>query len=982
MRDGWRDKLRDVWASRPLRLTFSLLLLTMSVLFTADFFELRGDQRQGLKESRKVIAESLAVQLSALASNGDSAGINLSVSTFVARNPAITAAALIAEDGVRLAAYGELSQLEHVGSASTLVHMTVPIYNADQLWGEVLVAFTAAESARLDVRYFSFIVVGCFLVYLLFLRKALLQLNPSQVVPGRVNSAFNMFSEGVLILDDQLRILLSNDAAAEIVGSPMEQLVGQQLDDWPWVRKENWQAPWVTALHSGMKIPDQALKLQVDAEQTRVLMVSCAIVGNEEDGKRGVLVTLDDMTAIEQKNRELAVTLRHLRQSQESITRKNKELEELATKDPLTGLANRRALMTNFEREYTKAVRESTPLSCIITDIDHFKRINDTYGHGVGDEVICAVANTLMAECREYDTVGRYGGEEFVVVIPGLTEDETLEVAERIRLEVSHLSTNVSLPVDRLTASFGVAFAASDVTDINQLLDRADQALYTAKQGGRNRVLAYDPNVQKLPTESPTEHAVPEQLEQTMSRVVELEAIVDQRTKDLELQREFDSLTGIPKRTVFIQRVETEIQRAERLDTSVGVLSLEVKDLNRIVSSFGIEESDALVVDFVGRLQEGLRSTDVVSELTHEHSMSRITSNEYGVLLSDLDDASQAMPVVTRLRRMLSSPFQIGGRKVYVGVNIGIALFPHGGKTAVELLENANHVRSEAALNPEKVSHSFASDSLDKVSRQYIQLETDLYDAFESGDFTVHYQPKFDLEERRITSMEALIRWQHPEKGYIPPAHFIPVAETNGLIHDISAFVLSESLKQLKYWRELGFADIRVSLNISPMQLREPSIVTDILDAIERAGVSPTQIEVELTETSVIESQHRARIVLSQLREAGIRVSMDDFGTGYTSLGLLADLPLDMVKIDRSFVVAMTSSSRSRAIVESVINMAHALALGVVGEGVETNEQLTTLASLGCNEIQGFLISKPLPADEVTEFLRQQNTDRALRRAG
>ena len=977
MRDAWRN----VWASRSLRLAFSMLMLTLSVLLAADFLEIRGNQRLALKETRKAAAESLAVQLSSLASRSDNAAISLSVSSFVERNPAVVAAALMSTDGSRLAEYGVLSQLERVSSASTVTHMSVPIFNKNRPWGEVRVVFAATRSMHREVGYFVFVLIVCFIVYVLFLRRALVQLNPSQVVPGRVNSAFNMFSEGVLILDDQLRILLANDAAAETVGVSTEKLIGQKLDDWPWLRAGNWQAPWSTALHSGIKLSDQPLKLQIDGEQTRVLMISCSLVGSEEDGKRGVLVTLDDMTAIEQKNRELAVTLRRLRRSQESITRKNRELEELATRDPLTGLANRRALMDNFEREFAKARRESTSLSCIMTDIDHFKRINDTYGHSVGDEVICAVANTLMAECREYDTVARYGGEEFVVVIPGLTEAESAEVAERIRREISILANNASIPVDHLTASVGLVFLESDVTAVLQLIEHADQALYAAKQGGRNRVIIFDPKVQKLETGVPGETVGPLQNEQHLSRVVELEAIVEQRTRDLEQLQEFDALTGIPRRTLFLQRVETEIQRAERLSTSVGVLSLEVKDLNRIVSSFGIEATDALVVDIVMRLHEGLRRTDVVSELTHEHSMSRITSNEYGVLLSDLDDSSQAMPVVTRLRRLLSKPFLIGDSKLYIGANIGIALYPQGGKTAAELLENACHVRNDAALKPEKVSHAFASVSLDKVSREYIQLETDLYDAFDNGDFEVYFQPKFDLDKRSVGGMEALIRWQHPERGFIPPPEFIAIAEANGLIHDLSAFVLEESLQQLNTWRAMGWDDLQVSVNISPMQLREPSIVTDILGAIEKAGVPARQIEVELTETSVIDSQHRARIVLSQLREAGLSVSMDDFGTGYTSLGLLVDLPLDTVKIDRSFVVAMTDSSRSRAVVESVINMSHALSLRVVGEGVETNEQLSILASLGCNEIQGYLISRPLPAAEITEFLRQQNTERIKRRA-
>jgi diguanylate cyclase (GGDEF)-like protein len=778
---------------------------------------------------------------------------------------------------------------------------------------------------------------------------------------------------------------LINDSAAQAIGKPSDQLVGQLLDDWPWQQPDDWQPPWTTTLHSGLKLSDQALRLELENGETRVLVASCATVGNAEDGVRGVLVTLDDMTAIEQKNTDLAMTLQELRSSQESIHRKNKELEALATQDPLTGLANRRALMTNFEHEYAKALREPVPLSCIMADIDHFKLINDTHGHGVGDEVICAVANTMVGECREYDTVGRYGGEEFVIVLPGLSTEEAIEVAERIRLKVTLLIRNPSIPLDTLSASFGVNTVNASSTSVLQMLEQADEALYVAKQGGRNRVVSYDADTIALsspPTDELSNELSNELIEQTqiadsnLSRVIELEAMVQQRSRDLEHLREYDALTGIPKRTLFLQRIDTEVLRAERLKLNIGTLSMEIKELNRIVSTFGHKASDALVVEFVSRLQEGLRTTDMVSEIMNDHSMSLLTTNEYGVLLSDLDDSAQAMPVITRLRRLLSTPFEVEGQKIYLGVNIGISLYPQGGSNAVELMDSAGQARAEASLKPEKISHCFASESLEKVSREYITLEADLYEAYEKSQFEVYFQPKFDLALRRVKSMEALLRWQHPEKGLISPDRFIPVAEANGLIHDLSDFVLGQCLNQITQWNSMGLGGMQISINVSPLQIRDPNLVSNILSAMNTANIPTSQIEIELTETSVFESPQRARVALNRMRDAGLSIAMDDFGTGYTSLGQLADLPMDVVKIDRSFVIAMGTSERSRAIIESVINMAHALKLRVIAEGVETNEQLALLSGLGCNEIQGYLISRPLPATDITDFLLRQDKQR------
>lgn len=963
----------EIRRSRPLKLAFSIMLLTMSVLFLADHLDLRGAKSHGIQEARKMVSEALAVQLSTLAGVSDTAGIELSISALVERNPDVLAAALVRTDGSKIIQYGQLSQLVDASEPSTVTHMNVPIYRQELPWGHVQIAFVPVNSELLQFRYFAFVLVGCFLINLLFLRRALLQLDPSQVVPGRVNSAFNMFSEGVVILDDQLRIMLANESAAAAVGKTVEQLVGSNLDDWPWRQSDEWQAPWATALHSGLKISDQALKLELENGETRILMASCALVGDESEGMRGVLVTLDDMTAIEQKNTELAVTLRELRSSQDSITRKNRELEALATQDPLTGLANRRALMIDFECEFALATSESMPLACVMVDIDHFKRINDTYGHSVGDEVICAVANTLAAECREDGSIGRYGGEEFVIILPGRSIDEAVEIAERIRQSVARLSDNTILPVNKLSASFGLAELNVDTPSVALLLERADEALYAAKQEGRNRVVVHDETIANPPSASADQSAVAQAPGDEHSRVAELEAMVQQRSRDLELLREYDPVTGIPNRALFIQRVETEVVRAERLHTNIGLMSLEIKNVNRIISTFGQSATDALVVEFVARLQEGLRRTDMVAEITEDHSMSRITSNEYSVLLSDLDDSAQAMPVITRLRRLLASPFEIDGQKMYLGVTIGVSLYPQGGKDASALMESASHARSEAALLPEKVSHCFASTSLDKVSREYIGLEADLYEATERQMFEVYYQPKFNLATREVRGLEALLRWKHPERGFVSPAEFIPIAEANGLIHEISDFVLLQCLEQIKKWRLAGLPDLRVAVNISPLQLRDPMLLSDILTTMKRANVSTSNIEIELTESSIIDSPQRARVVLNRMRESGLTVAMDDFGTGYTSLGLLADLPLDAVKIDRSFVIAMCSSQRSRAIVESVINMAHALQLKVVAEGVETNDQFAMLASLGCDEIQGYLISRPLPAEDVTAFLIQQD---------
>jgi len=981
--------------SRPLRLSLSVLMLTLSVLMLASVLGIDERRDTGLREARGSVAQSLALQLSSMTVMGQSSSIGESLRLFVEGNDDVVAASVNQPNGYTLAAIGPSAELTRVVDKSTITHIRVPVYKGDSHWGNVDVVFTPLNQIGSSLLWYSFIAICCFLAFLLFFKRALVQLDPSRAVPGRVDSAFNLFNEGVVILDDQLRIVMANSAAGELVNKSSDDLLGQSLDTWPWVKEGDWQAPWATTLHSGLDIVDKAMRLTLSDGTEGVYVISSSSVGNEQE-KRGVLVTFDDMTEFERQNKELENKESSLRKLNDSLTSKNQELEVLATRDPLSGLYNRRVLMENLEREYQRAERESQPLSVVMADIDFFKKINDTFGHGVGDDVIKAVANQMALLSREYDTVGRYGGEEFMVVLPGRAAEEAKEIAERIRLAVTELPEKANLPVGELSASFGIAELTEDTESETVFIDHADQALYSAKQQGRNRVQIFSKDLPRQPkaeesqaVATPTKSSAPsakntvsaEVSEEALARIKQLEALVRQRTSDLKKLKEHDALTGVPMRTIFLQRADFELKRCARANKSVGVMSFEIRDLVRLQATFGHAASEALVVEFVARLHEGLRDTDIVTDLTEEHSLSRITGNEYGVLLSDMHSADNAMPVITRLRRMLSKPFLVDGEKVYVGTNIGIAVYPQSGETPEALLECASSERVKAAQSPDKVSHSFASKQMDNQSHTYIRVESDLYDAIHKNELEVFYQPKFDLSQQTVVGMEALVRWRNADGGFNSPMDFIPVAEANGLINELYDFVLAESLRQIKTWEHIGFQNLTVAVNISAVQLRDPNLVAKTMGALQRANVDPSMLEIELTETAIIDNRERANQTLHELRSSGVKVSMDDFGIGYTSLALLADLPIDTVKIDRSFIVAMDQSERSRAIIESIIMMAQSLSLTVVGEGIETNSQLTTLDALGCHLIQGFLISKPLPKEELVTFLVQHQTQKSRRSA-
>jgi len=706
------------------------------------------------------------------------------------------------------------------------------------------------------------------------------------------------------------------------------------------------------------------------------------------DGKgkgRGVLVTCDDVTALDKKNTELNTMVSDLKSSHNVIQNKNKELEFFATHDPMTRLLNRRALNDQFAQLFAEAIKNKTELSCIMTDIDHFKAVNDTHGHAVGDKVIITMANILMVNSRETDLTGRYGGEEFILVFPGLTLAQATEVAERIRKEVK-ADTSTGVPI---TISLGVSSLKQNPTDHLDLTDQSDKALYIAKESGRNRVICWGdegttvkvaPEKETqlsegtLETKTPqSEGSVEPEIVQLQDRIVELEGEAVKQSAELEYSETYDQLTGLPAWALFDERITNALAGGHRYDSIVSVLSASLDSISKISDLLGRQVASELVVACGKRLLAALHAADTGALLNEADekklTVARIGQEDFGVLLTGIKQVDSLTWIAKRILDSFSKPFDISGSEIYVALNIGISIYPYDGETSRELQQSAAAAKHHAKTKLGKNTFHFYFDDINQASIKQIQLEGQLHSAIKNEEFLLYYQSKVDVTTGDIVGMEALIRWQNPKRGFMMPNSFIEVAEHSGVIEPIDDWVLSSACLQAQSWRKMGVKDFRVSINVSTRQFRSKDIVGKIKAVLEGNRLPPEFLEIEVTERSMMEDMDASIETLKQIRELGVFISVDDFGTGYSSLSYLKRLPVTHIKIDRSFIADIDTNENDKVLVKSIVGMAHALGLKVVAEGIETETQMEVLKGIACDQAQGYLFTHPIPADDLTQLL-------------
>ena len=639
-----------------------------------------------------------------------------------------------------------------------------------------------------------------------------------------------------------------------------------------------------------------------------------------------------------------------------------------------------------------------------MADIDHFKLVNDNYGHGVGDEVIILLAEILHANTRKDDLVGRYGGEEFCIVLPGLTTEQAISVAERIRISLKADSEKKYDDGPHCKASLGVASIHDKAADPSDLNNQADQALYVAKESGRNKVVRWtaeqveQTEQQKIPVSSDSSpldkggDIIVDSVTETSSestpmgagvdevirlrvKIKELEDIASKYSKEINFRNNYDSLTGLPNHVLFYDRIKYAIAHAHRYDHTLAVLTLDIDFFRRINSELGRSGGDILLRKLAHRLGQTVRETDSVTIFENSSSaaepiISRLSADEFGVLLTDLKDRQSVTWVVERIFEVLSKPIKINDQEIVITANIGVSVYPNDGDSADKLLNHSVAARKFAKNMSGQNNYLIFDPQLHEVSLTQIDVERELRQAIKNEEFVLYYQPKVGIANLTISGLEALIRWNHPTKGLLGPFEFIGVAEQSGLIVEIGEWVIKQACLQIKQWISLGMDNIRVAVNLSTLQLRQKDFSDRILTLVEGAGLSPDYLELEITETVIMDNLSTAVDTLNRLHNRGFWISIDDFGTGYSSLSYLKHLPLDTLKIDRSFVQDIITDNYDKTIVKTIIAMAHSMDLKVIAEGVETREQLALLRQYSCDEMQGYLFSRPVPAEEATQLLQ------------
>jgi diguanylate cyclase (GGDEF)-like protein len=423
-----------------------------------------------------------------------------------------------------------------------------------------------------------------------------------------------------------------------------------------------------------------------------------------------------------------------------------------------------------------------------------------------------------------------------------------------------------------------------------------------------------------------------------------------------------DTLTGLPNRLLFADRLEQAVVRSERTRTSMALMLIDIDDFKLVNDSFGHDAGDKLIKAVGDLISKSLRRADTIA---------RLGGDEFAVIIEGIEGPEDAISIADNLTTILEHNVRLDDQETYTSASIGIAVYPGDGNDARALLKNADTAMYRAKESG-RHCFQFYKPEMSVSAMERLDLENSLKAAFENDEFLIHYQPVIDIHKNEVVGVEALLRWQHPEKGMIQPTDFVKVVEDCGLIVALGEWMIHSVCKQIKLWQDAGLEKQNVSINLSPRQFKEQDLVTLFTQAMAENGIDGGSLSVEVTERTLIDNVGEVEATLKKLRAMGLKILLDDFGTGYASLAYLKEFPVDVVKIDEAFIAGIPDNQDDSAIVDAIAGLTRGLKLALHAEGVENERQLNVLKGLGCQFGQGYYWSKPLPGNEYEQFFMNQ----------
>jgi len=946
-------------------LSFGLVSVTICLVMSAYIFGLMPDGYKAEVESRAKVAEALAVQLAGAVNRNEGELIEETLSSVVKRNPDILSVAFRGADGTILISEGDHSSnwIEPEGGDSMPTHVSVPLLGIDGPQGKIEIAFGPPTSGArfFDIPVSLFVLLGFlaaagFIIYSLFLRRTLHELDPGRVIPERVQRAFDTLSEGVIILDERERILLVNSSFAKLYGVDGQPAIGSKISMMPW-RMVDGSAkaggyPWHAALSEGREMREDILSLRTSDGTVRNLNVNATVFAGEKGETIGAIVTLNDMTGAKRNAEQLVKAVELLKQTQQEVDRQKQELHYLSNHDSLTGCLNRRAFFARFEPELERARRDNQPTTVLMLDIDGLRDIKENYGPAIADSLVISAASTLRTTLYANTPVARYGGEGFSVALVGTDGEGSLEIANAVQAAFRDATKSIAPGLDQATLGIGMSIDANDACSSTELVRRADQALHAAMRRGPGQIgcradarARIDPITPLPQADHDPASDIPEAGSQT-----ELEAKQSERIETYHAQ------------TRFLERTKQSITRAKRDEKSLAILKIGVTSWEYFEEALGEELSQTLLRFAQRQVELALREQDNVTLLTD--------TGEMLVELSELEQPDDVTWVVKRILDKLRDPIRIGEQSVFVVCKIGAALYPHDGSDATTLARHAGIAMRRAKEENLIDGLKFYSAEMTQTSLARLDIETGTREALQRNEFELFFQPIINTQTGALTSVESLLRCTSPRLAGVRIDQIINVAERSSLIAEIDIWVLNAALNQMQKWCEAGLQLPKISINISAKQLTNIEFVDHVFAKIQAVPFSPSRIQVEVTETARMADVEVAAPQLKRLQQLGVHIALDDFGTGQASLTYLQRLHPDLIKIDRSFVEGVHKNHASATMVGAMTVMAHCLGLKVVAEGVETEEELEFLRKTKCDEIQGYLVSKPMPSAAMSEWMK------------